>query len=75
MKSKNVEDILNIRPFKPFIVETDSGKKITVKHLDFFILTPPRKDAAIIFTEDGHFTIVDLDNISSISFGEKTAKR
>ncbi len=69
MKAEHVEDVLNIKPFRPFTVEIESGKKITVKHMDFFILTPKRT-SVIIFQEDDRFSIVSVENISAISFGE-----
>lgn len=67
MKAVNIEDALHARPFRPFTVEIDNGKRIPVKHMDFLLLSPG-KGTAIIFETKERFSIVGVENISAISF-------
>lgn len=67
MKAVNIEDVLHGRPFRPFTVEIDNGKKIQVKHMDFLLLSPG-KGTAIIFESKERFSIVGVEKISAISF-------
>lgn len=67
MKAVNIEDVLHARPFRPFTIEIDNGKKITVKHMDFVLLSPGKR-TAIIFESKERFSIVGVENISAISF-------
>ena len=75
MKSVNIEDALQTRPFRPFTVELDSGKQIRVQHLDFVFLSPS-KGTAVIFEfrdKEEHYSIVDVENISAISLIKKNS--
>jgi hypothetical protein len=65
MKAINVRDVIDREPFKPLIVELDSGKQIKIPHRDFVSLNP-RGTTAVIF-EDEHVHIVDVDHISAIT--------
>jgi len=65
MKTINVKDAIDRVPFKPLIVELDSGKQIKIPHRDFISLNPSGSTAVIF--QDEHVHIVDVDHISAIT--------
>lgn len=75
MKSVKIRNAIEQVPFKPFILEMNSGKTLRVPHRDFIFLTPAGNTAVVVerALEGEHTHIVDVDHVSMIKFDKKKA--
>jgi hypothetical protein len=63
----NIEDALHKSPFTPFDLHMDNGRVVHVKHPDFLLFNESKKTAVVV--DGDRFHIIDVEHISSISFG------
>jgi hypothetical protein len=65
MQVVNIEDALHKSPFTPFDLHVD-GRTIRVRHSDFMLFNRSKRTAVV--AEGERFHIIDVDQISSLSF-------
>ena len=65
MKFKLIAEIVETKPFRPFVVTTTTGDAYTVPHREHIFL-PPSKTEILLYDEDMHFRIVDVRHVISV---------
>jgi hypothetical protein len=64
-KSRQVEELTAMRPFRPFAVETNGGSKYVVQSRDHIKLPPADATLAVIF-HDGLISFFAEEDIAKI---------
>lgn len=65
MKFALIAEIVEHKPFRPFVVTTSTGESFRVPHREHVFL-PPSKSEILIYDEDLHFRIIDVGHVVSI---------
>jgi len=65
MTGDKLRDILNTRPFAPFILHLADGRNITVPHPEFMSLSPSGR-VAHLFESDESSQFIDVMLITSV---------
>ena len=65
MRTEQLREVLQTRPFEPFGVHLADGRCLTVKHPDFLALFPPGR-TFVVTLEDDSFEVVDLLLVTSL---------
>ncbi len=74
MAPDRIKQVIQATPFRPFTVETGSGKRLHGKHPDYVSLSPAGRTLIVYDDKDG-MEIVDVFLIASIEVaGAKTRK-
>ena len=66
MNAERFRDELKKQPFQAFTVKVTNGDILDVIHPDFAMISPT-EDVVIIFAHDGHYKVVDLDHIVTLT--------
>lgn len=82
MAPDRLRDQLNFTPFRPFVVELGSGKRVRIEHPDFAMLSPGGRTLVVFHRDDptredddGAMEIIDIFLITNLSMegGSKAA--
>ena len=82
MDSDRLRNQLHFTPFRPFVVELSSGKRVRIEHSDYAILSPGgttlvvfSRDESADENDDGAMEIIDVPLITNLSVegGSKAA--
>ena len=71
MNIDEIRDMLHAAPFKPFILELDNGRRITVQHSE--TVAVPRHGRFFVVT-GSHIDIVEPAHVSSIVVEKPTQR-
>lgn len=74
MAPDRIRDLIRAIPFKPFIVELGSGKRVAVKHTDYVSLSPAGR-TLVVHDDDEHMEIIDVFLITNISINGADATK
>jgi hypothetical protein len=76
MTIKQVKQLYNSAPFKPFIIYLADGRRIPVKHREF-MATSPSGRTIVVYEPDDSFNIIDLLLVTSLEVknGKASKKR
>ncbi len=66
MKIKQIKDLRDAVPFKPFVIELSSGRTIPISDGDHLWIAPNKKKTLVAFDAEGHFYIVDFEHVSTL---------
>jgi hypothetical protein len=66
MAPDRLRDLIRAVPFKPFIVELGSGRRVPVKHSDYVSLSPAGR-TLVVHDDDDHMEIIDVFLITNVS--------
>ncbi len=65
MTIKEIKDLHDAVPFKPFTLNLNSGRNVTIPSIDHLFIAPNKKHL-VAYDADEHLYIVDLENISAL---------
>lgn len=65
MKFKLIAEIVDQKPFRPFVVTMTTGDAFRVPHREHIFL-PPSKTEILIYDEDLHFRILDVRHVVAV---------
>ena len=68
MTSQRLRKLVTAQPFRPFCVCMSNGQVYDVKHPEF-VAVSPRDDIALLFHDDGEYSILDLLLMTEIKVG------
>ncbi len=68
MIAQEIRELQHAVPFEPYTVVTNDGKKLSVKHPDYLLITPGNETVYIYSTETER-QIVAARNISRVTPG------
>jgi hypothetical protein len=66
MNAATLREMLHKNPFHPFEIVMDNGQTHPVRHPDYLFVMAPA-DRAIVVEESGHFHILDLPHVTSLT--------
>ena len=64
MAPDRIRDLIHAVPFKPFVVELGSGKRVPVKHPDYVALSPAGR-TLVVHDDEERMEIIDVFLITS----------
>lgn len=59
MTSNRLRQVVTTQPFRPFRIVMGNGQEYLVRHPEFVAISP-RDDIAILFHDDGAYSLLDL---------------
>lgn len=68
MTIESLKDLVGAQPFRSFTMHLADGRKITVKHPDFFSRSPSGR-TIIVHSPDERFEVIDLLLVVSCEVG------
>jgi hypothetical protein len=73
MTREAVQNALHAQPFKPFSLRLTDGSLVRVPHPEFIIVTQDGR-TAVVNSEGGRLSILDLGLVTAIEFNSPSAK-
>ena len=64
MAPDRIRELIHTVPFKPFVVELGSGKRVPVKHPDYVALSPAGR-TLVVHDDEERMEIIDVFLITS----------
>lgn len=65
MSLQGIKDIRDAKPFKEFVLEIDSGRRIEIPSRDHLFALPDGI-TLVAYSADGHICIIETGNVSAI---------
>lgn len=67
MTIQQIKELAERKPFKPFVITLDSGRKIEVNRDTEFLFPKNRPDTIYVFASDGQGWIFEAEAVSALN--------
>lgn len=74
MTIDSIRSLINLTPFKPFVIHLADGRAVSVPHRDFIFFLRGDKPDFIVAHPDGGFEVVASDLVENVTVSAKARR-
>lgn len=75
MTIKQLREHLEVRPFRPIVVRTVSGRRHPVPHPEYLFIPPVGTDSIVVVEADGTIHHIDISQVEAVETASKARSK